>query len=272
MSAQNIFNAGVNALAQQPSLKKVLITKHIPRYDPKDVDPLGLKPSLSHLFDSTLSELWMKSPLKEKIFIGTHNLDCTGARQSARYRSTKTGKFDGIHLYGSSGSKFYTLSMLNILRSAGLTSSEHDFHLSCAQFQYQTKETPGKLILGVVDKQPPIKDDDCASTMDQLDGNVSVSSDDTSVFDDDDQFNAPKHIPVHTGHRPVSNHSNNCRLPPVRKTIRRDNKVLQAVTLPRISSYNMRSLMPKLNSFSSDMLDRNTDLSFFNRNMAAVRK
>ena len=77
MSAQNIFNAGVNALAQQPSLKKVLIMKHIPRYDPKDVDPLGLKPSLSHLFNSTLSELWMKSPLKEKIFIGTHNLECT---------------------------------------------------------------------------------------------------------------------------------------------------------------------------------------------------
>ena len=93
-----------------------------------------------------------------------------------------------------------------------------------------------------------------------IDGNDSVSSIDTSVCDDD-QSNAPNYIPVHTGYRPVSNHSN-IRPPPVRKTIRRDNKVLQAVTLPRISSYNMRSLMPKLNSFSIDMLDRNTDLSF----------
>ena len=93
-----------------------------------------------------------------------------------------------------------------------------------------------------------------------IDGNDSVSSIDTSVCDDD-QSNAPNYIPVHTGYRPVSNHSN-IRPPPVRKTIRRDNKVLQVVTLPRISSYNMRSLMPKLNSFSIDMLDRNTDLSF----------
>ena len=140
MSARNVFSAGVSALTHQPSLKKVVIMKQIPRYDPQEVDPLGLKPALSQLFNSTLSELWMKSPCKDKIFIGTHNLECTGARQSSRYRSTKTNKFDGIHLYGSSGSKFYTLSMLNILHAAGLTTSDHDFHLSCAQFQYQARQ------------------------------------------------------------------------------------------------------------------------------------
>ena len=113
--------------------------------------------------------------------------------------------------------------------------------------------------MGVVEKQPPTNDDDLAYTMDQLDGNISVSSIDTSVSDDD-QLSAPNYIPVHTGYRP--NHGNIFRPPPVRKTIRRDNKVLQAVTLARISSYNMRSLMPKLNSLSIDMLDRNTDISF----------
>ena len=140
LSATNTFNAGVNALAQQPSLKKVVILKQIPRYDPKDVDPLGLKPALSQLFNGTLMELWMNSPYKERVFIGTHNMECTGAIQSSRYKSTKTGRFDGIHLFGSSGSKSYTLSILNILRTAGLISSEHDYHLSCAQYKYQTKE------------------------------------------------------------------------------------------------------------------------------------
>ena len=60
--------------------------------------------------------------------------------------------------------------------------------------------------MGVVEKQPPTNDDDSAYTMNQLDGNVSVSSIDTSVCDDD-QSNTPNYIPVHTGYRPVSNHS-----------------------------------------------------------------
>ena len=50
--------------------------------------------------------------------------------------------------------------------------------------------------------------------------------------------------------------------PHVRVTIRRDNKVLQAVTLPRISSYNMRALMAKSVSLAQDMWDRSTDISF----------
>ena len=109
MSAKNIFTAGVNALKQQPTLKKIVIMKQIPRYDPKDVDPLQLKPALSQLFNGTLMELWMNSPYKEQVFIGTHNMECAGAILSSRYKSTKTGRFDGIHLYGSSGS--HTLSV-----------------------------------------------------------------------------------------------------------------------------------------------------------------
>ena len=42
MSATNVFNAGINALKSQPTLRKVIIMKQIPRYDPSDVDPLSL--------------------------------------------------------------------------------------------------------------------------------------------------------------------------------------------------------------------------------------
>ena len=80
-----------------------------PHYDPSDVNPLGLKPNLAILFNTTITGLWMDSPDKEKIYIGCHDIECTGAIKESRYRHTKSGKYDGLHLYGSSGRKAFTL-------------------------------------------------------------------------------------------------------------------------------------------------------------------
>jgi hypothetical protein len=113
--------------------------KQIPRYDPQHVDPMGLKPTLSLLFNNTITNLWMDSADKDRIFIGNHNIECTGAIKESRYRHTKTGKYDGIHMYGSSGMKAFTLSVLNILKEDSITSSENDYHKSCAQFKYQNR-------------------------------------------------------------------------------------------------------------------------------------
>ena len=71
--------------------------------------------------------------------MGSHNIDCTGSIREARYRNTKTGFFDGIHLLGSSGRKAYTNSVLNILKQAGLVDLEFD-HANCAQTQYQATQ------------------------------------------------------------------------------------------------------------------------------------
>ena len=111
MSATNLFQAGVNALRIQPTLAKVVIMKQIPRYDPSDVDPMSLKASLALLFNNTLANLWMESPDKHRLFIGNHNIECNGAIRESRYRHTKSGRYDGIHLHGSSGAKAYTLSV-----------------------------------------------------------------------------------------------------------------------------------------------------------------
>ena len=113
--------------------------KQIPRYNPLSVDPLGLKPVLSNLFNSTLTDLFMASTLKDKIFVGNHNIECTGAIKESRYRHTKSGKYDGIHLYGSSGTKAYTQSVLNILRAAKVVHTEYEYHFSCPQFRYQNR-------------------------------------------------------------------------------------------------------------------------------------
>ena len=87
----------------------------------------------------------------------------------------------------------------------------------------------------------------------QFDGNASIDSIEDNII------GFP--IPVHTGYRPSTN-SNCDRLPHTRVTIRRDNNILQAITLPRISSYNMRSIWSKSVSLAQDMWDRCTDISF----------
>ena len=88
---------------------------------------------------------------------------------------------------------------------------------------------------------------------------MSLTSSTSSL--DHDLENCDYPIPVLTGNRPT-NGIKTKRLPPVRKTIRRDNKVLQAVSLPKISNYNMRSLLPKVENFGADMQDRNCSISF----------
>ena len=113
--------------------------KQIPRYDPIHVDPLALKPVLSQLYNNTLTDEWMNTQYKDKISIGNHTIECTGAIKESRYRETKSGRFDGIHLYGSSGRKAYTLSMLNILKNCQITSSDFDYHQSCEQYRYQER-------------------------------------------------------------------------------------------------------------------------------------
>ena len=50
--------------------------------------------------------------------------------------------------------------------------------------------------------------------------------------------------------------------PHARVTIRRDNKKIQALSLPKISNYNVRSFWSKISNFSLDMNERLCDASF----------
>ena len=62
------------------------------------------------------------------------------------------------------------------------------------------------------------------------------------------------------GHRPDKVSSD--RQPPVRRVLRRENKCIQALSLPTILSYNMRSIWGKLSSFAEDMHERDCQISF----------
>jgi hypothetical protein len=70
----------------------------------------------------------------------------------------------------------------------------------------------------------------------------------------------PNLIPTQVGHRPVKviyERPQHCR-----KTIRWDNKNVQALTLPNMTNYNMRALFSKIGNFARDMEERESDLSF----------
>ena len=126
-SAKYVFESCVTALEKQPSLRSVILMQQTPRYDNSVTDPLSLKASLSQLFNNTLNELHNNSMMKHKIFIGKHDLECVGSVRAARYIDVKTGKFDGVHLYGRLGTKAYTNSVLNILKAAFLSNSQAPF-------------------------------------------------------------------------------------------------------------------------------------------------
>ena len=48
---------------------------------------------------------------------------------------------------------------------------------------------------------------------------------------------------------------------PTRRTVKRSDKLLKCLSLPIISVSNVRSLLPKINSFKNDVLERNIGLA-----------
>ena len=122
--------------------------EHPPRFDSKTVDPICVKSSLTKLANKTLYQLLDNSPLKDKIFIGSHSLECAGigATFQARFLDQRTGQCDGVHMYGQSGRSDYTDSVKTILM-LGLTEKRNstDDHKSCPQALYQKRYNPIEL-------------------------------------------------------------------------------------------------------------------------------
>ena len=89
----------------------------------------------------------VSTKLKDKLVVGIHNLDCTGGIREARYRDIRSNRYDGVHMYGPSGMKAYTISVLNILKSAnileqtdGQIMTGQDYFSKFTQFQYQKRK------------------------------------------------------------------------------------------------------------------------------------
>ena len=91
------------------------------------------------------------------------------------------------------------------------------------------------------------------SDIGQLDGNTSINSEDVTRPD-------ASQIPVQLGHRPAV--PRQYPRTPVRRTVVRSNKLVDALSAPRISLYNVRSAWSKWDSIAEDIEMRETDLCF----------
>ena len=85
--------------------------------------------------------------MKDRIVIGSHNLDCSGDVRRIRYKDERSGNYDGVHLYGSAGKAAYTESVLNILLSSiqpkandPRQPANDDSHTTCPQTKYNERK------------------------------------------------------------------------------------------------------------------------------------
>ena len=155
ISSKNMISAAENTLKSELNIKKAIILCHPPRFDRPEVDPLMLKQKLAKFANDQLHQLWLDSPLKDKIFIAEHKLNCNMNVRMDRYTDEHTKKYDGIHMYGESGRSAYTESVVSALKEAlsvqywKPTQSSHiaspppqseptdkNYHKYCPQAQY----------------------------------------------------------------------------------------------------------------------------------------
>ena len=120
--------------------------KQIPRYDFLTSNPPGLKHLLSELYNETLDKLYDECKYKDRVIMGDHDLECAGGVLQARYKDSLGNRFDGVNMYGPSGGKAYTGSVMKILSSAQLVKMtppkyhEEFDHKNCRQARYQAKQ------------------------------------------------------------------------------------------------------------------------------------
>ena len=142
-----MFTLAHEALKKHPKLQSVVIMEHVPRYDLAVLDPTGLKPKLAKFANSIFAQMWNSSIMKDKIVIGKHTLECSMDRMSAWYKDDRSGRYDGVHLYGIEGRRAFTKSMLGAIKSVlssppprsghPSASTNPDDNLSEEQTQYQ---------------------------------------------------------------------------------------------------------------------------------------
>ena len=94
ISCKNMMSTAQNAIIANPNIKTVTVVEHPPRFDTADTDPLSIKPELAIFANSVFRQLWFESPLKHKIVLAQHKLDCSDATRQDKYTDRKTGMME----------------------------------------------------------------------------------------------------------------------------------------------------------------------------------
>ena len=143
-----MFELAENSLQNNPELKKVIILRSLPRYEPASVDPLSIKEKLNQFGNTLYTNLWIEKGCPSNIIIEDQHLDCHGPLRDKRFGNPGSvgydGKpWDGIHMRGRLAVTHYTNSIIRILsgtvRSA-FNSYKSDYHQTCPQTNYQSRQ------------------------------------------------------------------------------------------------------------------------------------
>ena len=125
-SAQKLFSLAEASLQSHPTLRKVILMKRTPRYDPTEGDPLNLKPQLSSLADSASFGFWCDSPFKDRIILGGQDIPTGDEHHYDVYGSHEDSGYDGLHMRGCGGRSFMTKSIEKVLFKAGLINTKEE--------------------------------------------------------------------------------------------------------------------------------------------------
>ena len=89
--------------------------KRIFRCDTEKSDPSHLKNKLSEFGNRALDDIWLSKGCPKNIAIVHQQLECEGNLQRARFGSSLSPRYDGIHMRGEMAVQHYTGSFANFL-------------------------------------------------------------------------------------------------------------------------------------------------------------
>ena len=126
-STKVMFEIIEGTLKENPSIQHIVLLDRTPRFDPKEVDPAGIKPKLAEYGNALNEKFRDKSAYKDKIFIGKHTFDCN----QETFGPSDIKHFDGIHMIGKKGSENYTKILIDVLSHVQKSSPQTvNFHPS----------------------------------------------------------------------------------------------------------------------------------------------
>ena len=111
-ASEATFNIAQQALNNNPSLKKVIIMKRIPRYDNH------VRSELTKYGNYIYDKLWREKGCPDNIVLGESNLDCFGDLRDLRYGRRDSQVCDYIHLRGKLGEAHWTGAVLKVFKLA----------------------------------------------------------------------------------------------------------------------------------------------------------
>ena len=146
ISRTKMFKLAQSSLKNNPNLKKVIIVKSLPRYDPQPLDPNSIKAKLNQFGNTLYDTLWMQNSCPSNIKIVDQHMDCQGPLREKRFGNPvfmgHDGKpWDGIHMRGRLAVRHFTNSFIRILSELSPSMpNQSNYHDTCPQALYKSRQ------------------------------------------------------------------------------------------------------------------------------------